>query len=112
MDRFEIVWEPDGETTQHSRTALFMKTHGIQSYDDLVTRSGSDPEWFWPAVVEYLGVPFSSPWKTVRDTSRATPGPRGSSGPSSTYPSLVSTHGPPKTPPGWPSAGRGERRPG
>lgn len=73
MDQFEIVWRPDPETAARTRTARFMETHGIDSFDELVARSTSDPEWFWPAVVEFLGLPFEPSWRTVRDTSRGHP---------------------------------------
>ena len=36
-------------------------------------RSASDPEWFWEAVVEFLGLPFDRPWRAIRDTSRGHP---------------------------------------
>lgn len=70
MDRFEIAWEPDQETAAATNTSKFMATHQIDSYDELVTRSQQDPEWFWEAVVDFLGIPFDSRWASVRDTSR------------------------------------------
>ena len=73
MESFETVWTPDPETAASTHTARFMARHGIESYDNLVTRSVSDPEWFWPAVIDYLGLPFDSPWANVRDTSRGHP---------------------------------------
>lgn len=73
MEQFEIVWRADPETAGRTRTAQFMLANGIDSFDDLVTRSAADPEWFWPAVVEFLGLPFQPPWRTVRDTSRGHP---------------------------------------
>jgi acetyl-CoA synthetase len=73
MDSFEIAWKPDEERARATNTARFMVEHGIDSYTNLVTRSTSDPEWFWPAVVEFLGLPFDRPWSAVRDTSRGHP---------------------------------------
>ena len=73
MDQFEIVWRPDTQTAARTRTAQFMEANRIVSFDELVARSAGDPEWFWPAVVEFLGLPFDSPWRTVRDTSRGHP---------------------------------------
>ncbi len=70
MDRFEIAWEPDQETAAATNTSKFMVAHQIDSYEELVTRSQQDPEWFWEAVVDFLGIPFDSTWASIRDTSR------------------------------------------
>jgi acetyl-CoA synthetase len=70
MDEFGIVWSPTPEQATATNTARFMDAHGIDTFDDLVSRSADDPEWFWTAVVEFLGLPFDPPWHTTRDTSR------------------------------------------
>lgn len=73
MNDFDIAWTPDAETRSSSNTARFMARHGITGYDELQQRASEDPEWFWPAVVEFLGLPFDKPWTAVRDTSRGHP---------------------------------------
>jgi len=73
MDSFKIVWKPDSRSAAETNTARFMEQHQIGSYDELVLRSTRDPEWFWSEVVDFLGLPFQSPWRTVRDTSRGHP---------------------------------------
>ena len=50
-----------------------MQVHQIVDLAELRQRSASDPEWFWEAVVHFLGLPFDRPWRTVRDTSRGHP---------------------------------------
>src|SRR5436309_3123988 len=50
-----------------------MAAHDIDSFDALVTRSIDDPEWFWPAVIEFLELPFASRWDDVVDTSDGIP---------------------------------------
>jgi len=70
MDSFDVVWQPSAERAAASNTAGFMRAHGIETFDQLVRRSTKDPEWFWEAVVEFLGLPFDRPWRAVRDTSR------------------------------------------
>ncbi len=64
-----IVWELDDELRTRTRTAEFMRRHGFERYADLVSRSQDDPEWFWDAVVEFLGIPFSRPYDGVLDSS-------------------------------------------
>ncbi|MGH8872608.1 MAG: AMP-binding protein, partial [Acidimicrobiia bacterium] len=73
MDSFEVVWRPSAERAARTNTAAFMRAHGIGDVEELRRRSVQDPEWFWGAVVEFLGLPFDRPWRTVRDTSRGHP---------------------------------------
>jgi acetyl-CoA synthetase len=73
MDSYEIAWRPDEERARATNTARFMAEHRIATYDELVRRSISDPEWFWPEVIEFIGLPFERPWAVVRDTSRGHP---------------------------------------
>ena len=47
-----------------------MRKHGFESYWELVARSQEDPEWFWPAAIEDMGLEFSRPWDAVVDLSR------------------------------------------
>ncbi|HSK07425.1 MAG TPA: AMP-binding protein [Acidimicrobiia bacterium] len=70
MDSFDIVWQPSARRAAATNTAAFMRAHGIGSVAELGARSSQDPEWFWEAVVEFLGIPFDRPWRAVRDTSR------------------------------------------
>ena len=47
-----------------------MRRHGFDDFAALQQRSQDDPEWFWPAAVEDLGLEFSRPWERVLDLSR------------------------------------------
>jgi acetyl-CoA synthetase len=47
-----------------------MSRHGLDDYWALVRRSQDDREWFWPAVIEDMGLDFAKPWKRVIDLSR------------------------------------------
>lgn len=73
MESFDIAWEPDGDVAAATNTGRFMEMHGITTFDELVARSSEDAEWFWKAVVEFIGLPFDPPWTAVRDTSRGHP---------------------------------------
>ncbi|HEY4606623.1 MAG TPA: AMP-binding protein [Acidimicrobiia bacterium] len=70
MDSFDVVWRPSPERAAATNTAVFMRSHGIATFDELAARSARDPEWFWEAVVDFLALPFDRPWRAVRDTSR------------------------------------------
>jgi acetyl-CoA synthetase len=66
----EIVWRPDEATLRHANATRLVERAGAASYAELVRRSIEDPEWFWPLVVEDLGLEFARPWTQVLDASR------------------------------------------
>ena len=68
-----VVWRPDAELLSHSNVARFMAAEGIADFPELVERSIDEPEWFWDAVVRFLGVRFSKPYERVLDTSDGIP---------------------------------------
>ena len=46
-----------------------MTEHGIRDFDGLVERSIAEPDWFWDAVVRFLGIEFAKPYDRVVDAS-------------------------------------------
>ncbi len=66
----KFIWEPDAATFERANVVRLMRKHGFESYWDLVARSQEDPEWFWPAAIEDMGLEFSRPWDAVVDLSR------------------------------------------
>jgi acetyl-CoA synthetase len=50
--------------------ARFMMQHDFASYEALVERANRDPEWFWPAVIEFNDLSFFHPFDRVLDVSR------------------------------------------
>ncbi len=66
----EIVWRPTGEVLERANVVRLMRRHGFDDYRELVRRSQDDPEWFWPAAVEDMGLDFSTRWERVVDDSR------------------------------------------
>jgi acetyl-CoA synthetase len=73
MEQFEIVWEPSPERAASTNTRRFMERHGITRFEDLVSRSVTDPEWFWWEVARFLELPFDREPTIIRDTSRGHP---------------------------------------
>ena len=65
-----VVWTPDEATLEHANVVRLLRRHGLASYGDLLRRSQEEPEWFWPAAVEDLGIEFSRRWEQVCDDSR------------------------------------------
>ena len=66
----EVIWEPDAATIERANVTRLMRRLGFSSYRELVRRSAEDPECFWPAAVEDLGLEFAEPWERVCDDSR------------------------------------------
>jgi acetyl-CoA synthetase len=66
----EYVWKPSAEVLERANVVRLMRRHGIDDYWELVRRAQDDPEWFWPAAIEDLGLEFSQPWERVVDMSR------------------------------------------
>lgn len=73
MTGYQVVWTQSEAELARSNTGGFMHRHGLATYSDLVAKAAGEPEWFWEAVVEFLGLPFLARWRSVRDTSRGHP---------------------------------------
>jgi acetyl-CoA synthetase len=55
---------------ERANVTRLMRRHGIDDYRELIARSQDDRKWFWPAVIEDMGLEFARPWDTVADFSR------------------------------------------
>jgi acetyl-CoA synthetase len=64
------IWEPDRVTLERANVVRLMRRHGIDDYWELVQRSQDEPDWFWPAAIEDMGLEFFRPWDDVVDLSR------------------------------------------
>src|SRR5688572_30580949 len=69
----EIAWRPTPEYVENANVTRFMRRHGIESIDEFRSRSVEDMEWFWDAVVEDMGVDFTTPYERVLDDSGGIP---------------------------------------
>ncbi len=63
------AWVPDERARERSRLLAAMRRWGYDSVEALHRAAVDDPQWFWPAVVQDLGVEFSTPFATARDDS-------------------------------------------
>jgi acetyl-CoA synthetase len=66
----EVIWEPSPEALERANVVRLLRRLGIGAYSELVRRSAAEPEWFWPAAIEDLGLEFFEPWRSVVDLSR------------------------------------------
>lgn len=72
----ETVWVPGERERGRSRLLRALSRWGVDSIEDLHRRAIDDPEWYWRALTEDLGVTFSTPFTRVLDDSAGKPFPR------------------------------------
>jgi acetyl-CoA synthetase len=63
-------WQPTVDYLDSSNVARLMRRLSVDSVDALRSASVADVAAFWATVVDDLGIPFSSPFGQVLDTSR------------------------------------------
>jgi acetyl-CoA synthetase len=66
----DYVWKPSPEQIERANLTRLQRALGAADYHELHRISVEDPDRFWPAVVDDLGIEFSQPWESVVDTSR------------------------------------------
>ena len=65
-----FIWRPSAELVEQANVTRLARALGAADYHELHRISVDEPERFWPAVVEDLGLEFSRPWDAVVDMSR------------------------------------------
>src|SRR5919202_814642 len=65
-----IVWTPGAEVLEQANVVRLMRRLGFDDYRSLQRFSAEQPERFWPAAVEDMGLEYSRPWDDVVDLSR------------------------------------------
>jgi acetyl-CoA synthetase len=71
-----VAWHPSAEQISRSRVLRFARRHGLDSYEALIERAAEDPNWYWGAAVEELGVVWRQPYNQVLDLSAGPAWPR------------------------------------
>ena len=66
----DVVWTPSKEYLENANIIRFMKKHHIKDYDELITRSTDDIDWFWDAVMKDLNIEWYQPYEKVFDDSK------------------------------------------
>ena len=69
MPEFVYV-PPDPESTNLMKLT---RKHNIASLEGLYKRADSDPEWFWPAVIEDCSIEFDTPYRELIDGRKGVP---------------------------------------
>jgi len=63
------VWVPTQQQIEQANVTRLQRALGCADYHDLHRVSVQEPERFWPALVDDLGIEFAQPWKRVLDES-------------------------------------------
>jgi acetyl-CoA synthetase len=66
----EFVWQPSPELIVRANLTRLQRALGASDYHELHRISIEEPDRFWPALVDDLGIEFSRRWDTVVDSSR------------------------------------------
>jgi acetyl-CoA synthetase len=66
----EVIWTLTADAVEAANVTRLQRAHGVGSYAELLRRSQDEPEWFWPAAIEDLGIEFSTPFTQVYDDSQ------------------------------------------
>ncbi|MGZ4318908.1 MAG: AMP-binding protein [Gaiellaceae bacterium] len=66
----EVIWQPGEKERERTNAMRLARRLGFDDYWELVRFSAEEPERFWPAAIEDMGLEFSQPWDAVVDLSR------------------------------------------
>ena len=67
----DFIWRPSPELVERANVTRLGQALGADGYHDLHRISIEEPERFWPAVVEDLGIAFSQPWASGKKSRSA-----------------------------------------
>jgi acetyl-CoA synthetase len=72
-DRSRFAWAPTAEQADGSRLRHFIDTLGVGDLDGLARLAGEDPQRFWAAMVDDIGVEWTRRFDVAMDTSLGLP---------------------------------------
>ena len=72
----DAAWVPGERELSRSRLLAAMHRWGFANLEELHAAAIDDPDWFWPAVVDDLGIDFSEPFERALDSTEGKALPR------------------------------------
>jgi acetyl-CoA synthetase len=66
----DFIWEPTTDRVEQANLTRLGRALGAVDYAELHRISLEEPDRFWPALIDDLGIEFSRPWDAVLDASR------------------------------------------
>jgi acetyl-CoA synthetase len=76
LESLTVAWTPSPDAFAASPAGRMAARHGIPDARSLAERAAADPEWYWAAGMEDLGIPWMRPYDSVVDLSRGIEHPR------------------------------------
>src|SRR5690606_149374 len=64
-----VVWHPTNELIENANITKFSKKHSIPDFKTLLERAANDPDWFYPAILNELDIPWIKEYEAVYDFS-------------------------------------------
>ncbi|MGE3149968.1 MAG: AMP-binding protein [Pseudorhodoplanes sp.] len=65
-----FAWHPSDEFKRQSNWSAFIAAENLADYATLERKAAQEPEWFWDALIRFLGVRFIKPYARVLDLSK------------------------------------------
>ena len=65
-----FAWHPSDAFKRDCNWTAFIALEGLADYAMLERKAAQDPEWFWDALVRFLGVQFIKPYARMLDLSK------------------------------------------
>jgi hypothetical protein len=66
-----FAWHPSDAFKRGINWSAFLAAENVASYALLERRAASNPEWFWDALIRFLGLKFIKPYSRVLDQTRS-----------------------------------------
>lgn len=66
----DFVWIPSEDFKRASNWSALIAAEGLADYAALERKAAAEPEWFWDALIRFLGVQFVKPYTQVLDPSK------------------------------------------
>ena len=66
----DFIWEPTPGRVEEANLTRLRRVLGAVDYRELHRISLEEPDRFWPALIDDLGIEFSRRWDAVLDASR------------------------------------------
>lgn len=76
LDRLDEVWTPDPSTFATAPLGRMAARHGLHDVQSVYLRAAQDPNWYWAAAAEDLGVRWMMPYSDILDLSGGSEFPR------------------------------------